>query len=291
MSSSVVRMTALIGAALVAAGCAAQAGGGSGAPASSSTAGGATDDGLVLQVAYTGGFVTPETNLGRLPLVSVYADGRIITEGPVAAIYPGPALPNLQVAQVSRQRVEELVDHAFQAGIGQDNDYGTPSVADVPSTRFTIVTTEGTQTAEVYALAEGLFPEGDTGGLTEEQVTARRPLLDLLDELTTAGGRASESYVPEAVAVLAGPWVATEDEMPAPEPVAWPGPPLPGEPVAEVLALTCVTADGEDATAVLEAAATANARTPWTTDDGSQWSLTLRPLLPHETSCADLPTT
>src|SRR6185312_17432162 len=54
-------------------------------------------DQLVLRVAYTGGFVTPQVVVSRLPLVSVYGDGRVLTEGPTPAIYPGPALPNLQV--------------------------------------------------------------------------------------------------------------------------------------------------------------------------------------------------
>ena len=46
----------------------------------------------MLRVGYTGGFVSPPATAGRLPLISVYADGRVISEGPVAAIYPGPAL-------------------------------------------------------------------------------------------------------------------------------------------------------------------------------------------------------
>jgi hypothetical protein len=52
--------------------------------------------GLVLRAEYTGGFISPSVLVGRLPIVSVYADGRVITEGPVEAIFPGPALPNVQ---------------------------------------------------------------------------------------------------------------------------------------------------------------------------------------------------
>src|SRR5690349_15192915 len=59
-------------------------------------------EGLVLRVEYTGGFVSPSATAGRLPLISVYADGRVIAEGPVAAIYPGPALPNLQEQRIER---------------------------------------------------------------------------------------------------------------------------------------------------------------------------------------------
>ena len=39
---------------------------------------------------------------------------------------------------------------------------------------------------------------------------------------------------------------------------------------------------------MLDAAAAANAATPWVTPDGTRWSVLLRPLLPDESGCADL---
>lgn len=305
MRPSVVRTLALACVAPVCvallAGCAQQPGGGSdaGGPASpSGTEGTATDapasatDGPVLEIAYVGGFVMPAHLLGRLPLAAVYADGRAITEGPVIAIHPGPALPNVQVAELAPETVQDLVDRAVAAGVGEEFDHGMPPVADAPSTRITVVTEEGTRVTEVYALSEALSP-GPTGdeplpGLTEEQVAARAELLDLVDAVTGAASSATQPYVPEAVAAVASPWVDPGDGLPAPEPVAWPGPPLPGEPVGGGLDLHCVTARAEAADAVLEAAASANQLTPWTAADGSRWSLLLRPLLPHERGCADL---
>ncbi len=67
--------------------------------------------------------------------------------------------------------------------------------------------------------------------------------------------------------------------------MAWPGPPLPGEPIAP--GVGCVVATGDQAAAVVEAATAATALTPWS-DGGSTWSVTFRPLLPDETGCADL---
>ena len=46
-------------------------------------------DKVIFRVSWEGGFVTPETLLARLPVVVVYADGRVITQGPVPMIYPG----------------------------------------------------------------------------------------------------------------------------------------------------------------------------------------------------------
>jgi hypothetical protein len=49
-----------------------------------------------------------------------------------------------------------------------------------------------------------------------------------------------------------------------------------------------VTATGDQARALLDAARAGNAATPWTTADGTRWSVLFRPLLPDETGCADL---
>ena len=39
-------------------------------------------DKVIFRVSWDGGFVTPETLLGRVPMIAVYADGRVITQGP-----------------------------------------------------------------------------------------------------------------------------------------------------------------------------------------------------------------
>src|SRR5215213_6577436 len=60
MTSTCARLTALGATALLAAGCAAQAGSTGAAPVTSPEASLPDDGGLVLQVAYTGGFVPPQ---------------------------------------------------------------------------------------------------------------------------------------------------------------------------------------------------------------------------------------
>jgi hypothetical protein len=294
MTSTLTRSAVLLGAVLLAAGCAAQPGSAS-APSTSPASSAGQDEpelpdgsSLVLRVAYVGGFVTPQITATQLPLVSMYADGRVITEGPVAAIYPGPALPNVLESQIDPAQVQEYAQRALDAGVGRDLDYGQPSVADAPSTRITVVTADGIETAEVYALVGGLLPEGDDGGLTDRQTAAREPLSDLVDELVAAASGGEQPYRPDAVAAVAGEYAPPGTE-PGPEDVAWPGPPLAGAPLDGGLGLTCVTARGDAADAVLDAAASANATTPWTDAEGNRWSLVLRPLLPDETGCEDLP--
>jgi len=276
----------LVAAALLAAGCAAQPGSAGATPSTTPAADLPDDGGLVLQVEYVNGYVAPEAAYAQLPLVSVLADGRVFTQGPVAAIYPGPALPNVQVTQIEPARVEDLVQHALDAGVGGRTDFGAPSVADVPDTRFTVVTDDGTLTTDVPAL-QGGAPEGERPpGVTDEQAAARAHLQGLLDELTGLSAEGSEPYRPEAVAAVVSRSFRPEA---SPDDLAtWPGPPLPGDELSTGTDVYCVVARGDEATAALEAAADATVETVWQNADGGRWAVALRPLLPHEDGCADL---
>jgi hypothetical protein len=292
---------------LLVAACTPRASGEAGTPAPGTTEGASTEftlpaGGLVLQVVHTDGFLTPQLLAARPPLVSVYADGRVITQGPQIEIFPPPALPNLQVQHVDAEAVSLLVDRALRAGVAGSADLGRPPVADLPTTRFTVVTREETSVREVYALgAEGppdppgsARPDSPGSGLTEEQQAARTELQDLLRALVdpasalpaeTVGEQ--EQYLPAAVAGIVTEWADPQTGLDQ-EPVPWPGPRLPGSPLEPRLGLSCVLADGEQAQEVLAAARSAGTATPWLSEDGRRWSVALRPLMPHEKDCADL---
>lgn len=248
-------------------------------------------DTVALRIDHTGGFTTPGDNVARLPIVTIYGDGRAIVQGPQPAIYPGPALPNIQVIKISSADVDKLVARATGAGVGTAKDLGQPPIADAPSTRFTVGAEGGPAITEVYALSEA----DNASGLTADQVAARAKLRDLLtavgDLPTTLGIKAGseQAYQPVALAAIATPYVAPDPatigkEQPA---VAWPGPALPGTSVGKGLETGCVTVAGADTAKVLAAADKANAATPWTSD-GRKWTVILRPLLPDEADCADL---
>ena len=242
---------------------------------------------LVLEVEHVGGFTTPEELAARVPLVAVYGDGRVVAPGAQIEVYPPPALPPLQVWRLDADGVQTVVDRAVAAGVTGSGDLGTPPVADAPATRFTLVTGEGTAVREVEALFE--LP-GDVG-LTPEQQATRGELIGLLDVLTSpeaVGATGPEPYAAEAVAAVVAPWTPPADEALRQPEVPWPGPALPGEPLPGGVGLSCATARGAEAGAVLAAAAGATTLTPWVAGDGTRWSLRLRPLLPHETGCADL---
>lgn len=249
-------------------------------------------DTVTLRVDHTGGFLTPSDSVARLPIVTIYGDGRAIFEGPVPAIYPGPALPNVQVIKISAADVDKLVARATSAGVGTAKDFGQPPIADAPNTRFTVDTEGGPATTEVYALSE---TTDSASGLSADQLAARAKLRDLLTALTdlpsTVGVKAGseQPYAPVALAAIATPYVAPDPATVGkdqPE-VAWPGPALPGTSVGKGLEAGCVTVSGTDTAKVLAAADKANAATPWASG-GRKWTVNLRPLLPDETDCADL---
>ena len=285
-------------AALLLTGCAAPADGAVPAPSSSESPGEAPADpangGLALQVAYGDGCAPAGSALSGIPLASVYEDGRVITEGAYRPIYPGPALPNVQVSRIRPERVDALVQQALDAGLDREPELGTPSTSEGPWTRVVVVTSDGSAVTNVHLPADCPYRDHQPAGLTDDQKIAWEGLQDLVDRLgsvgaTAVGSRETESYEPEAFAAVVTEWTDPDDEMPDPEPVPWPGPALPGRSVDAEQGVHCLTATGTAADAVLTAARSASDITPWTDEQGRRWAVALRPLLPHERSCADLP--
>lgn len=219
-----------------------------------------------------------------MPLVSVYADGRVISEGPEPAISPAPALPDVQVKRISTSEVGRLRDQAAAAGVTQSGDLGRPRIADAVTTVFTLVTGSEKHVREAYAL--GMESAGSSG-LTAEQVAARAKLQSLLDELSTQAQSGDEQpYQASAVAVVVRPWTPATAQTQPPD-RTWPGPALPGQPVGQPGA-SCVSASGDAARRLLDAAADASQATPWVTPDGRRWAARFRPLLPGESGCDDV---
>jgi hypothetical protein len=238
---------------------------------------------LVLRTETYGGFVAPDLVLGRFPQVSVYGDGRVITEGAVPSIYPGPALPNLQVSMITSELIRQLVSDGVAAGVRNGSELGQPGVADAPTTRVTVVTAAGKQVVTINALSEA--PSNDRR-LTTVQRDARTKIaayVKKLGALANRPGAQSSNYQPTAVLVYASPW-AKPAGGPVPPAQAWPGPALPGSDVDPATRAGCVAVTGDQTAKVVAAAKGANALTPWTAGSG-KWKIVFRPLLPDENSC------
>lgn len=247
-------------------------------------------DELVLRIDVGGGFVPVEYNLAAIPGVSIYGDGRMIVTGPVIEIYPGPALPNLQVTQLSEDALQAILRAAEDAGLmGGDATYDYPCVTDLPTTTFTVVAEGKTNVVSAYALGFEAGA-GDCEGVdtaAREDLAAFQSQLGDLESLAPEGSiGATEPYVTSEMRVFALP-DGGESDLPQ-EPVEWPvtgSLDTFGEPIDVPEDARCgVVEDPELSEALLPAAAAANQLTPWTSD-GERYSLIFRPLLPDEHGC------
>lgn len=266
-------------------------------PAAGTPVGGDPLRRLLLRIELSGGFVPVEVDVTRLPLVSVYADGSVVTEGPMIEIYPQPILPNLRVTKLTAEGLAAVLATAEDALVplgGQHLDGAL--VTDVPDTVFTLIRADGSITT-VSAYALGF----DEASVTDSGLRANRDALirlrDLLVDLPSALpadqiAAADAAYVIDrlrvyARAIPAGTPVG-DAELPQP-PVNWPladdlgafG--QPASPPLKESGTRCGVVAGADAAILVETLKSANQLTPWISG-GRQYVVWIRPLLPDEAS-------
>jgi hypothetical protein len=259
-------------AALVIMGC----GGTSSGTSGPSPPSGAPDE-VIVRVITEGGFAAESREPARLPDVSVFGDGRVITQGPTTLEYPGPALPNLQEFRLTSDGLAAVVDEARAAGLLDDSppDYGDAGITD-QSTTTVILRVDGTNAeVQVYALD---FDDG----LTAEQRENRRRLQQFIGFAGHAHGvgvhvvpGSTRRYEPEVLAVRVEKFlsdVKTEERH-------WP--------LGDLAGTDCAVFRGTELAAVLGAADGAREDVRWFSGDDS-YRLVLRPLLPDERSCDDV---
>jgi hypothetical protein len=284
------RPAALFMIALVAAACVGTAG----AAPTGSPSGKPTDpDQVVFGVRWDGGFVTPETLLGRLPIVVVYADGRVVTQGPQIAIYPGPLMPNLQERTLSAAALDRLIELARDKDLLRTIHYDFPGIADVVDTVLEINLDGKSYRVSAYALGEAGMESGDGNGLDAATVQGRADLRAFIDALT---GIPAADFVDQehpldltAIRIYAGPAVVVPDgELPGEQPgIDWPLESLAtaGETVENSpIDVRCQVVEGDDLATVLPLLQAANTLSTFRSD-GELYSFVVRPLLPGETGC------
>ena len=181
---------------------------------------------IVLQVTTGGGFVPIEFFVTLVPEFTVYGEGRVIVPGPIDAIYPGPALPNLQTTVISEESAQAILSAARGAGLFNPAfDYGRPTVADGPTTTIVINAGAATYRSQIYALTVG-----GAGGLSAEQQQARAAINDLRGRLValtsfTSGEIAWAQYQYSALAVFSqavDPGAAPDPTGVQPNRLEWP---------------------------------------------------------------------
>lgn len=250
-------------------------------------------DEVVLRVTVGGGFVPAEFNLTELPMFSLFGDGKVVTPGPQIAIYPAPALPNLQQRQVSESGIQQILAAATEAGLeGPDRTLTNDRIADAPTTVFTVVTDDDTHTTSAYAL--GIDTTGENGTVDDREARGRlrrfRERLGGLEQwLQEEQVGAEQQFEPRRMRVFVKPGTPEPSEPGLEQPEHdWP---LPGDLAGfggpgSVLGYRCGVVEGEDLRGLIDAAQRANQLTPWVSE-GRTYSVLFRPLLPDESGCPE----
>jgi hypothetical protein len=248
----------------------------------------------LLRIDLVGGFVAPIVNVTRLPLVAIYADGTVISTGPMIDIYPAPALPNLRELTLTPAGLDHMVALAKAAGLGEDKRYSGGIVTDMPDTVFTFVDHGTTIAVAAYALG---FDEGEIADPAVR--AARAKLLALQSKLTNL----ANTLPPDELAAGDRPYEIERIRVYA-QPIDPANPPaadLPQQPMEWPLAIDlatfgetgnsafagdetrCGLVEGVDARTLVAALKQANQLTPWVSN-GTEYQIWVRPLLPDEPS-------
>ena len=153
----------------------------------------------LVQIRSEGGFAPVEMVLGHGPTYTLLANGQLIYEGPVIAIYPGPLLPKYQEVEISDDERRTVLDLVEKMGLPdfeeERDDSANQLVADATTEVVTYWDENGTHSYAVYAL--GIEPNP-----SEARIKAFLDLVDLMSELTASNE--SVPYEAERVQVIAG---------------------------------------------------------------------------------------
>lgn len=256
-------------------------------------------DDVVVRIENTGGFVPQEFLVTHMPVFSLYGDGRAIIEGPQIMIYPGPALPNLQMGTLTDEGIQKILEAAAEAGLlDGDKHYTMDGIADAGTTVFTVTANGVTHTVSAYALDITSLPGIPAEDAEDaEDVEARQKLIEFQQKMVdytswlpaTAIAEAQAEFPIERLQIVTRPagLNTPSDESVKPGEQEWPLEiPLAeiGEPFPFMEQARCAVIEGADLDTLMPALRDANQITRWTSD-GEEYSLLIRPLLPDEQGC------
>ena len=178
---------------------------------------------LLLKVTSEGGFINPGATLAALPTVAVYGDGRIMTPGPVDAIFPGPLLAPVAVRDVGASGAAAILAAIKAAGLDKAPAGGPGIPGDSGTNVFTVVV-DGVTTTSRYAGGGPQGPKGPVASGDEGRAAALALLDRLLDPAETwgAASAAESTYAPEGYRVFVAPGAPPPDASVTEPPVAWP---------------------------------------------------------------------
>jgi hypothetical protein len=247
-----------------------------------------TGAGLILRATLEGGFIAPSAVRTRLPIVSVYADGRIMSQGLTPAIYPGPLVPSIVLRSVGSTGAAGILKAAADAGLtGADGSYGPAPAPDAAATVITVIH-DGKQTVSRFSSLQPSQVQPGSGVTDERVLTATGQLLARLMSNDSFGGTAGPdgTYTPLGFQLFVTPGAPElSDPNLARPPVSWPlATPLASFGKVDTLGTNGARVGvvvGPDATTIGPILASATQITPFLSG-GTQWTIVVKPLLPDE---------
>ena len=167
-------------------------------------------DDEIVNYTELAGFTTMEYAFQQPPSVLISGDGRVFTVGPQIAIYPGPALPNIQVGTITEDGIQTVLEAADQAGLFAEIEYEAPTiVADAPTASVTLNVDGVSWVHQAYALGLGGGPDSATGAESTPEREALLAFTTQLMDLPTLVGADQlgpvEPFEPEEYLIRAVP--------------------------------------------------------------------------------------
>jgi len=271
----------VVAVALLAAGCSS----GSGSPAPS---GGAAPYALRATPHQA---IPPESQFTWLPYALITADGVVVTQGAVPAIFPGPLVPPLFGAPITEAGFNQVVERARTLGLlDGDGDFSPPDPVVGGLSGLIELRVDGSMREITGDPNTGIqcitTPCDPAPGSPEAFGTFWRELGDLRSLVGEELG-ADAPYRPEGYALLIGV-TPPDDGGLDPKVLPWPlETPLAetGVPIGDADQPRCATVEGDDATTLAASLAGANQLSLWAdagADPADAVSIAVRPLLPGD---------
>lgn len=169
-------------------------------------------DDLVLRVEYGGGMIR-DFFLTSFPIFTMTGDGRVIVPGAQIDLFPGPALPAVNVRKLSEEGIQAVLKEVARTGLFSTSAEfrGAQNfVADAGDTILTLRAGGKDVVITVYGLGT-LDPAGSYPGVSEAELAAHRTLSRLVEELGNLDPQLPASawvdtswtpYQPEALRLL-----------------------------------------------------------------------------------------
>jgi hypothetical protein len=261
---------------------------------------------LLLRFEAIGGNVTPEMKLIAMPEFSLYDDGSMYRLGPVIAIFPPPALPNVTRMRIAPDGVTAIMERARAAGLDQPRNVPNPMEQEgIASIRIRFNDDGQVIDSTTFGLFTDIGLDVDWDASTRAAFKAMGDLLTYLVNLPAElpAHALLEPEIPvdperlqivsfEAMPDSVLPSVGPDLNQP---PLTWPlSTPLaeissPYEPGADagLSDPVCVELSAADVESVVATAREGNLMSPWIDGDAT-YGLLLKPLLPDMAGCAPL---